>query len=1588
MDRIDAEQRAAIKKTSSERLVAYLTRINEDLETVLAMDRTQLMEAWATAILEGRDKPTEPKLESSPEYDIQMKRLEFERHRYEQDRKLAEKEREERQKREEDERQERKLELELRRLEIEDRRKKDDEDRAIRLRELKLREDEIERQRLKDREEGDRRKSLVSRTKLFMEAMKGVMWQFPTDPVDIPGYFEHLENLFELYGVDEVVKSKLLQCQLNERAKSLVVRLTREELDDYKSLKDFLLNEFKISPLQLRDRFYSLRKADDETYTLLASKLYNALIYYLKSRQVVNYEQLVSLLCADRLKEILPKSCLDFVLTQEKGTWLKHDELANTVDVYMASHDTTGFPLRAATEPFNSQQASYLVRTDPVPSNSATQLPKAGKPTKEEIMKKGLCFHCLERGHVSRLCPKRTAHQSSGAKVNRCYALNNTGLVAPSEPMVKVEPYDCDISLKCPIAKSDTDHSRLDSRNTHPQHYIDAEEFHERPYVDVHIENLPVQSALIDSGSNICCIRAELVSDKNIPIIHQISLSGIGGESRCVNVTRLGVKPISENSHVVNIAPLIRAWFAIVPNLSENVILTPNVADLLQDIQCYDVFNPNVTDVNNSSTQLSRSSDITQDDEQWCCLANTIIDNELTTLDESNSSNVKGFDIGNDVFDTENPNYSERSADAGRLSQEQHSCPSLSQYWKLANQNRTGFFTEGGLLYHRDTIMGHKVKQLCLPEVRVPVVLEMAHDAPVAGHMAYKSTSHRIKLNFWFPKMNDRIREYCTSCKICQLRAPNKIANRVPITPIPRDDELPFTHLVMDCIGPIIPEGDTCSVKPEYNHALVIICRYSRWPMAYPLKSMTAKAVCDALLQVFMTFSIPKVVTSDCGTNFTSKLTCEFLKRLGCCPRFNTPGHPEASGIVERLNQSLKRMIYKLCQSNPKGWHKLLPFVLWSLRERPSDTTHISPYTLVYGTLPRGPLCVLKESWEGDRELPLNLGKKPEEYLQSLKENLEMAKEYANYYADIESKRYAAHYNLRSTERHYEVGDKVAVLSPDSNGAKLYSRWQGPGTIIQVKSPYSYIVELDGKPRHVHANKIKKFIVRIEKAVVQSCTVIFERDEDFGPIEIIEEQPVTLDLPSKRIDSTKISHLEESQRGELLALLDEYPDVFSDKPGFCPLIEHSIQVNAEFKPKRLRAYKVPEVLKPEVDRQIKEMIEQGIIVPSNSEMASPIVCVLKGPNGQNGVRIAVDYRHVNHYSAGDCFPTPDIPDVLHKVGKANYISCFDAKSGYWQIPMQKDSQWLTAFVCDAGVFEFRRMPFGLKSAGNTFMRCIAQILAPVRTFTEPFVDDMSVYSMTWKEHLQHLRCFLDTIRASGLTLSLKKCNFARNKVRFVGHIIGSGRIEPDPSKVATIDDIKPPTTKKEVRRLVGFFNYFRSFLPMLSEKIRMITDLTRNDVPNKVPWLPTHQEALEQLKIDLCRATALHTIDFSKEFGLLVDASASSVGCCLIQWTDEGVEKPIAFASMKLSPAQSHWSTIEREAYAVIWALKKYQPWILLSKVIIFSDHNPLLYLTESAPKSAKLTRWALALQDFNIDFRYKTGRSNVVADFLSRFRA
>jgi transposase InsO family protein len=222
-----------------------------------------------------------------------------------------------------------------------------------------------------------------------------------------------------------------------------------------------------------------------------------------------------------------------------------------------------------------------------------------------------------------------------------------------------------------------------------------------------------------------------------------------------------------------------------------------------------------------------------------------------------------------------------------------------------------------------------------------------------------------------------------------------------------------------------------------------------------------------------MRTGIPEIIASDNGTNFNAKLTIEFEKRLGASPKFSTPIYPESNGLVERFNRTLKGMLHHIVRTEGRNWHSLIPYALWAYREIPNATTGVSPFQLLYGRLPKGPLHILQSTWTGGGAGAQFCTKPIPKYLEELKINLEKAAQQAKLTAVIQQERMAGSYNRRSSERKFNEGDQVIVLMLDSTN-KLFARWQGPATIVKEVRPHSFLVKMDdGAVRHLHQNKLR-----------------------------------------------------------------------------------------------------------------------------------------------------------------------------------------------------------------------------------------------------------------------------------------------------------------------------------------------------------------------------------------------------------------------------------------------------------------------------------------------------------------------------------
>lgn len=666
-------------------------------------------------------------------------------------------------------------------------------------------------------------------------------------------------------------------------------------------------------------------------------------------------------------------------------------------------------------------------------------------------------------------------------------------------------------------------------------------------------------------------------------------------------------------------------------------------------------------------------------------------------------------------------------------------------------------------------------------------------------------------------------------------------------------------------------------------------------------------------------------------------------------------------------------MLFHIIETEGRGWDRFVSFLLWAYREVPHDTTGVSPFQMLYGRSPTGPLTVLKQSWTGDIPIPATLREAPAEYLHKLRMQTERAAEEASLTAPARQNAYATQHNKRASPKLFEVSEQVFVFDSACPG-KMYSKWIGPCCIRGKFRDHSYYVDMpDGKRKLVHANKLRPY-----KCRVQGIGVAFQEDDDFGDIECTPRKVRGCQEAQLPYDQT--AHLERDAH-IVRTVFDRHRQLFSPNTGIAKVGVHRVALDPGYVPKRAYPYRIPETLRGEVERQTDELLETGLIYECESPFAHPVVCVAKK---DGSVRLCVDYRQLNSVTTTDAFPMQFPDDLIMRVGRSNFVTLIDLRKGYWQVPLASESQLATASVTHQGQFAWRVMPFGLKNAAATFQRIMNSVLRGHERYVCAYFDDIAVFSVTVDEHAVHLEEVFTALEQVGLSANVEKCQVAKPEIRYLGHVVGSGKHAPYPTKLAAIEGLLVPTTKRELRSALGLCGYYRDYIAIYAEIAKPLTELTGKRVPNRLPWADAADRAFAALKKALRDAVALYTPDPLKPYWLYTDASAIAVGACLAQLGEGGEENPDAFASHRFTPSQMRWSTIEREAFGVIWSLKKFDVWLFGASVTVVSDHNPLTYLTLSVPHGAKITRWALALQRHDVKVVHRKGARHGNADALS----
>ena len=467
--------------------------------------------------------------------------------------------------------------------------------------------------------------------------------------------------------------------------------------------------------------------------------------------------------------------------------------------------------------------------------------------------------------------------------------------------------------------------------------------------------------------------------------------------------------------------------------------------------------------------------------------------------------------------------------------------------------------------------------------------------------------------------------------------------------------------------------------------------------------------------------------------------------------------------------------------------------------------------------------------------------------------------------------------------------------------------------------------------------------------------------------------------------------ISQSQRTALQETLLEYADVFSSGPediGLTDAVEHTIDTG-DSRPIRLPPRRLPIAKQQCEAEEVSKMLKRGVIEPSSSPWASPVVLVTKK---DGSTRFCVDYRKLNDVTRKDAYPLPRIDDTLDALKGSMYFSTLDLYSGYWQVKMDEADKVKTAFITRQGLFQFCTMPFGLCNAPATFERLMELTLSGLTwKCCLVYLDDIIVYGRTFEEALQNLRSVLDRIRRAKLKLKTSKCELFRSQVPFLGHVVTRDGIYVNPAKCKAVSEWPVPRRVKDVRSFIGLASYYRRFIPGFATIAAPLTEMYRDPKNTKVQWTAARQKAFDTLKKALTSAPVLSYPSREEKFYLSTDASDDGIGAVLEQdqKQDDGstIRVVIAYASKSLSRSQRKYCATNRELLAVVWAVENFRYYLLGRHFDVITDHASLVWLRNFKNPEGMVARWLQRLSPYDFTISHRAGKIHENADGLSRQR-
>ncbi|CAG2200816.1 unnamed protein product [Mytilus edulis] len=543
--------------------------------------------------------------------------------------------------------------------------------------------------------------------------------------------------------------------------------------------------------------------------------------------------------------------------------------------------------------------------------------------------------------------------------------------------------------------------------------------------------------------------------------------------------------------------------------------------------------------------------------------------------------------------------------------------------------------------------------------------------------------------------------------------------------------------------------------------------------------------------------------------------------------------------------------------------------------------------------------------------------------------------------------------------------NKPVILEPVSYLEK--SQLMGACCLVQATRSNSAYVKMqiinpNRDPVTIPRNQVVAMVSHVDIKTLQNLSDVEKQNINTNSVSNLETKQREKSKKKSKLDfDLSSAELTDIEKQKLKKFLDNNRNVFAtdlSELGQTNIYQHEIQTTHEI-PVRTPPYRTTPVMKEEIQKQVDKLLENNIIKPSTSPYNSSVVLVKKK---DNTFRFTIDFRKVNAISKAMFYPLPNLNDVFDTIGavKPKIWSSLDMAQGYWQIELHPNSRHKSAFVTHNGVYEWNRMPNGLKNSSFTFQMVMSQILQGLNWKNVlVYVDDILIFSENFEEHLTHLNQVFDRLRKANLTLKPSKCHFGVSKVKYLGHILSKNGIQVDEAKIKLVKEHPIPKTQQHVRQFLGLYKPFL--------------------------WTAECQKSFETLQNALTTAPILAFPDLSKSFTLTCDASGSAIGYILGQVDENKRERVISYGGRALKNEEKNWTISEKECLAVLEGIKQHKVYLLNNKFTVFTDHKALIWLHKSKDTNSKLGRWALQLQDFDFEIIYKEGKNNQNADAISR---